>query len=220
MNKCVIIGGADIGNYERARSFINDGDYVIYCDCGLRHMEPLGVKPSLIIGDFDSYSDPGIDVETIVLPVAKDDTDTVYAVKTGIGRGFRDFVLLGVIGGRTDHTLVNIYALFYLDAHGCKAVAADDYSEMEVISSRCESADGVKKCIPGTACVTETYPFFSLVNMTGNARGVTIRGAKFCIEDAEITSEYQYATSNEVLPGHKAEISVRDGRLLLIRDIK
>ena len=90
----------------------------------------------------------------------------------------------------------------------------------EVISSRFESEDGVKKCIPGKACVTETYPFFSLINMTGNARGVTIRGAKFCIEDAEITSEYQYATSNEVLPGHKAEISVRDGRLLLIRDIK
>ncbi len=220
MDKCVIIGGADIGNYEHARSFINDDDYVIYCDCGLKHMVPLGKKPSLIIGDFDSHSEPGLDVETIVLPVAKDDTDTMYAVRTGIERGFRDFVLLGVIGGRTDHTLVNIYALFYLDTHGCKAIAADDYSEMEVISSRRGSADGVQTCVPGTAYVTEEYPFFSLVSMTGTARGVTIRGAKFCIEDAEITSEYQYATSNEVLPGHKAEISVRDGRLLLIRDIK
>lgn len=116
MNKCVIIGGADIGNYERARSFINDGDYVIYCDCGLRHMEPLGVKPSLIIGDFDSYSDPGIDVETIVLPVAKDDTDTVYAVKTGIGR---DSVILccseSLAAGQITH--LSIYTRSSISMH-------------------------------------------------------------------------------------------------------
>ena len=55
--------------------------------------------------------------------------------------------------------------------------------------------------------------------MTGKAKGITITGAKFPVEDAEITSEYQYATSNEVLPGQTAEISIRDGRLLVIRDI-
>ena len=205
MKKCVIIGGADINNYERARSFISKDDYVIYCDSGLRHMEGLSIAPSLVIGDFDSHENPHLDVETIVLPVAKDDTDTMHAVKTGIERGFQDFVMLGVIGERLDHSLVNIYALYYLDSHGCRAVAADDFSVMEVVSSHTE--------------VEDRYPFFSLVNMTGTARGITIRGAKFCIEDAEITSDYQYATSNEVLPGKKAEITIREGKLLLIKDI-
>ena len=219
MKKCVIIGGAQIRDYERACSFIDEEDYVIYCDSGLRHMEAFGIRPSLVIGDFDSHENPHMDVETITLPVAKDDTDTMYAVKTGISRGFRDFVLLGVIGGRMDHTLVNLYALFYLDSHGCKAVAADDYSEMEVISSIPSDKEDNSCSIPGKAYVEDRFKFFSLVNMTGIARGITIRGAKFCVEDAEITSDYQYATSNEVLPGNKAEITVGEGRLLLIKDI-
>ena len=219
MKKCVIIGGAQIRDYDRACSFIDEEDYVIYCDSGLRHMEAFGIRPSLVIGDFDSHENPHMDVETITLPVAKDDTDTMYAVKTGISRGFRDFVLLGVIGGRMDHTLVNLYALFYLDSHGCKAVAADDYSEMEVISSIPSDKEDNSCSIPGKAYVEDRFKFFSLVNMTGIARGITIRGAKFCVEDAEITSDYQYATSNEVLPGNKAEITVEEGRLLLIKDI-
>ena len=56
-NRCVIIGGADIGEYDRIRSYLREDDYVIYCDCGLRHMNGLGAEPSLIVGDFDSYSD-------------------------------------------------------------------------------------------------------------------------------------------------------------------
>ena len=110
-----------------------------------------------------------------------------------------------------DHTLVNLYALFYLDSHGCKAVAADDYSEMEVISSIPSDKEDNSCSIPGKAYVEDRFKFFSLVNMTGIARGITIRGAKFCVEDAEITSDYQYATSNEVLPGNKAEITVGEG---------
>ena len=80
--RCVIVGGAKIRDYERARSYLRGDDYVIYCDSGLSHMEGLGAKPSLIVGDFDSYDDPHLDVETITLPVAKDDTDTVYAMHT------------------------------------------------------------------------------------------------------------------------------------------
>lgn len=214
--RCVIIGGAPIGNYERIRSYLRDDDYFIYCDSGLRHMEALGAEPDLIVADFDSYSDPHLDVETIVLPVAKDDTDTVHAEKEGIARGFTDFLLIGVFGARLDHTLVNAYVLFDLDARGLKAAAVDDYSEFEVISSK-TGADG--ETVPGRTFIEERYPFFSLLNMTGKARGITITGAKFPVEDAEITSEYQYATSNEVLPGQTAEVTIRDGRLLVIRDL-
>lgn len=214
--RCVIVGGAPIGDYERIRSYLREDDYFIYCDSGLRHMEALGAGPDLIVADFDSYSNPHLDVETIVLPVAKDDTDTVHAEKEGIARGFTDFLLIGVFGARLDHTLVNVYVLFDLDSRGLKAAAVDDWSEFEVISSK-DGADG--RTVPGHTCIEDRYPFFSLLNMTGKAKGITITGAKFPVEDAEITSEYQYATSNEVLPGQTAEISIRDGRLLVIRDI-
>ena len=214
--RCVIVGGAPINNYSRVRRYISNDDFVIYCDSGLRHLEGLGAAPSLIIGDWDSYDDPHLDVETITLPVAKDDTDTVYAMREGMKRGFRDFLLAGAVGARLDHSLVNVYILTTLENRGCHGLIVDDYSEMELISSKA-GGDGAR--CPGKAVVEERYPYFSLIAPEGEARGVTIRGAKFGLEGASIGPDYQYATSNEVLPGKRAEITVEDGRLLLIKII-
>lgn len=41
MSRCVIVGGADIGNYEYIRSRLRIDDFVVYCDSGLKHMEAL-----------------------------------------------------------------------------------------------------------------------------------------------------------------------------------
>ena len=54
--RCVIIGAAEIQNYEKIKKYFRNDDYYIYCDAGLKHQEALGVWPNLIIGDFDSYS--------------------------------------------------------------------------------------------------------------------------------------------------------------------
>ncbi len=55
---------------------------------------------SVPICDFDSYENPHLEAETIVLPCEKDDTEAVFAVKAALKRGFQDFLLIGVIGGR------------------------------------------------------------------------------------------------------------------------
>ena len=207
MRRCVIIGGASIGDYGTVSAKLRQDDYMIYCDCGLRHMDGLGVEPDLIVGDFDSYSNPEYDTETIVLPCEKDDTDTVFAVKEALRRGFEDFLLIGVVGERLDHTLGNVSILLMLDSEGKVGTIIDDYSEMEIVSDRCEMP-----CI-----IEDSYVYFSLINISGTARGVTIRGAKYPLENAEITCEYQYGVSNEVLPGCTAEVSVGEGRLLLVK---
>lgn len=205
MKRCVIVGGADIGNYAYIREALTADDYVVFCDSGLRHMEQLRAKPSLIVGDFDSHENPHLDAETIVLPCEKDDTDTVYAVKEAVRRGFDAFLLVGVVGGRLDHTLGNVSILLYLDAIGKKGVIIDDYSEMEIVSS-------------APAHISDAYAFFSLLNITGCARGISIQNAKYPLENGEITCEYQYGVSNEVLPGKTAIVSLREGKLLLIKD--
>ena len=207
MRRCVIVGGASIGDYRTVGAMLRQDDYVIYCDCGLRHMDGLGAEPDLIVGDFDSYSNPEMGTETIVLPCEKDDTDTVFAVKEAIKRGFEDFLLVGVVGERLDQTLGNVSILLMLDSTGKKGTIIDDYSEIEIVSDRCE-----KPCI-----IDDSYVYFSLINISGTARGVTIRGAKYPLETAEITCEYQYGVSNEVLPGCTAEVSVGEGRLLLVK---
>ena len=204
MKRCVILGGADIHNYDRVRSYLLPEDFCIYCDSGLYHQERLCAHPDLIVGDFDSHPRPESTAETIVLPTVKDDTDTVFAVKEALRRGFEDFLLVGVSGGRMDHTLVNIYLLVMLQNAGKSAVLVDDFSEMRMVG-----AEPME--------ISDSFPYYSLVNITGTARGVTETGCKYPLRDAEITSEYQYGTSNEVLPGQTAAVSVKEGSLLLIK---
>ena len=146
--RVVILGSAEIKNYEKISRFINPEDFIIACDGGLNHVEKLGLSPSavnLVVGDFDSHSRPSEQnfpsAEIIQLPCEKDDTDVFFAVKEALRRGFTDLVLIGV----------------------------------------------------------------------------TIKNAKYPLENATIENSYQLGVSNEVLPGQQAEVSLKTGSLLLIQ---
>ena len=204
MKRCVIIGGAQIINYDKIKEHLNKDDFNIFCDSGLRHKGALKLKPDLIVGDFDSHENPHIDVETIVLPCEKDDTDTVYAVKEALKRGFDEFLLIGVVGARLDHTLGNVSILLMLDSVGKKAKIVDDYSEMEIVSDK-------------PVFIDDSFLYFSLINISGLAKGIDIENAKYPLKNAEITCEYQYGISNEVVPDKLAKVSLKEGRLLLIK---
>ena len=95
-----------------------------------------------------------------------------------------------------------------LDAQGKRAKVLDDYSEMEIVSDK-------------PIRIEDRYPYFSLLNISGLARGITIQNAKqnakFPLSNAKIPCEYQYGISNEVLPGMTAEVSVQAGRLLFVK---
>lgn len=204
MKRCVIIGGADIQNYERIRQALCSEDFNIFCDCGLRHMPSLGIRPHLIVGDFDSHPNPGLDTETIVLPCEKDDTDTVFAAKEALNRGFDEYLLIGAVGARLDHTLGNVSLLSMLHSKGKTARLLDDYSEMEIVSA-------------APVWIPDSFSFFSLLNISGTAEGITVEDAKYPLKDAAISPDYQYGISNEVLPGKQARVSVGRGQLLLIK---
>ncbi|MBQ4233197.1 MAG: thiamine diphosphokinase [Lachnospiraceae bacterium] len=204
MSRCVIVGGADIKRYDIIKSYFLENDYYIFCDCGLKHKDIFGVDANLIVGDFDSYDKPDVGVETIVLPTVKDDTDTVYAVKEGLKRGYKEFLLVGCIGERIDHTLGNISILQMLDNNGARGVLVDDYSEMELVKNE------IKR-------VPDSFSYFSLINIYGSAKGISIKNAKYPLDNAEITTDYQYGISNEVVKGSDAMISVNEGALLLVK---
>lgn len=204
MSRYVIVGGAEILDYEAVKTYLRNDDYFVYCDCGLRHKESLGFVPDLIIGDFDSHERPEDAHNVIVLPCVKDDTDTIFAVKEGIRRGYDDFLMIGASGGRLDHTLGNVYALMLLKSHGAKAMMLDDYSEIELV------------CAGETGRVSPRFKYFSVISIAGTSRGITITGAKYPLNDADITSGYQYGISNEV-SGSEAVITLKEGCLLLVR---
>ncbi|MBR2275948.1 MAG: hypothetical protein IJ873_07820, partial [Lachnospiraceae bacterium] len=107
-------------------------------------------------------------------------------------------------GGRFDHSLGNLGLLLMLDGLRKKAVLADDFSLMEIVSGKgCEVFGG---CL-----------FFSLFAVDGPADGVTITGAKYEVSEQSFRMENAcLGVSNEVRDGETARIRVRTGRLLLV----
>ena len=203
MKRAVIVGSAKINNYKKIKDYLSEDDYFVYCDAGLKHMDELGFKPNLIVGDFDSHENPGLPVETVVLPCEKDDTDTCHALKICIERGFNDYLFLGCIGERMDHTLGNVSLLIMLKEKGLKGMMLDDYSEISLIDKE--------------ACIDDTFSFFSLLTLSDAAEGITIENAKYPLDNAVIRSGFQYGVSNEVLKGETAKVKVGRGHLLLIK---
>lgn len=201
--RCVVAGAAKITKYKEIKKYLRRDDFFIYCDAGLSHEEKLAHRADMIVGDFDSSENPLRPTETIVLPHIKDETDTLFAVKEAMRRGFRDFLLVGVIGGRLDHTLGNIAVLNMLASEGCTALAVDDYSEVSVVTDKAE--------------VSCDFSYFSLLNVTGVCRGVSIKNALYPLDRAELTTEFPLGISNEPLPGKTALITVGEGRALLIK---
>ena len=207
MSKCVIVGGVKINNTDQIKKYIDETDFVIACDSGIESCKDIGVTPNLIVGDFDSHKKPDTDIEIITLPTAKDDTDTMFATKEAVKRGFSEVVLLGVVGDRIDHTLANVYILSYLQDEGVNGMIVDDFSEMFIISKNGQNISRI----------SDNYSFFSLLCLEGKVEGVTIKNAKFPLENGIITPNHQYATSNEVLPGEVAEVSIEKGSALLVK---
>ena len=98
MSRCVIISACPVSP-ELAEALRPD-DFIIACDAGYRNCAPLGRRPNIIVGDFDTAPCPEQqDDDVIVLPHVKDDTDTEYAAKLVSEKGFDEALLLGGLGG-------------------------------------------------------------------------------------------------------------------------
>ena len=65
--------------------------------------------------------------------------------------------------------------------------------------------------------IHDNVQYFSVLNIDGKAKGITIKNAQYPLKNAEITWDYQYGISNQVLPGKTAEVTTQEGRLLLVK---
>jgi thiamine pyrophosphokinase len=177
------------------------GDLVIAADGGYAHMG--GIKPDLVVGDFDSLGYVPEDEQVVRHPAEKDDTDTMLAARIGIERGYRAFVLLGGVGGRLDHTLANIQTLAFLRKNGARAALIGDGETITLLHN--ESL----RFRAGLSGIVSVFSYGA------TAYGVYERGLAYALTDATLTDTNPLGVSN-AFTGAAAEVSVREGRLVVL----
>ena len=180
-----------------------DGDRILCADGGWKFAREASVKPECVIGDFDSSEEPeGEAIERH--PVMKDDTDTMLCVKRALKGGELDFLIVGGFGGRLDHTLANIQTMQYLAERGARAVMDDGITRAETLKE-------------GKTRVSRKKGKLSVFSLTDKCEGVTIRGAKYELENGTLTNAFPLGVSNEYAES-EAQIEVRKGCLLIIQE--
>ncbi len=201
-HECYIIGA---GDFFGLREIPDDSDYVIAADAGYEYCRKNNIIPDLVLGDFDSLGAAPKHPNVVQLPVEKDDTDTVFAIKTGLEKGYRHFYIYGGLGGkRSDHTMANLQSLLYL---------ANRKARGWLFGENC-----VWTAIKNTSITIKGEGNVSVFCIDGAAHGVTLKGLKYEIENAEISSDFPIGVSNS-MSAEMASVEVTDGALLVMYDI-
>lgn len=179
------------------------GDLLIAADAGWLTVRSLGLTPDLVIGDFDSLGSRPDHPNTIVLPAEKDVTDTHAAIQLGLERGYRRFALYGGTGGRLAHTLANLQLLDGLSRQGCRGFLVGDGTVATALT------DGQLHFPP------HMRGYLSVFCTGGTARGITLTGLKYELDDAVLESSFPLGVSNE-FTGSPAYIRVEQGSVLVL----
>lgn len=201
MRRCFVFSA---GSFYGLRQYPGPGDFVVAADAGYRACQREGIVPDLVLGDFDSMAVPADFPHVERVPVEKDDTDTLLALKVGMRRGCKAFFIYGGTGGkRLDHTLANLQSLLYLRRHGAAGYLYDDdfvwtAVENETLHVHRMMEDGL----------------VSVFSLTERAEGVTLSGLQYPLEDAVLTAEFPLGISNHIRD-EVAAIRVRKGALLV-----
>jgi len=199
MGICYIIGAMESAFPFQPKA----GDCIIAADGGYRHLRAAGLKPDLVVGDFDSLGYVPEGEEIVRHPVRKDDTDTMLAVKLGLARGYDRFLLLGGLGGRLDHTIANLHALAYLMNHGARGCLMGKSESAILFRDR------------SVFFYPEGRETVSVFAYGGIAMGVSLEGLEYPLTNAVLTPGFPLGVSN-AFTGAPAKISVEQGCLLVI----
>ena len=191
-NRCVIIAAAPNPESGFIRQSIKESDFVICADAGYEAAFKAGITPELIVGDFDSAQKPETELPMITLPVHK-----------GLKRGFRQFLLLGALGGRIDHTFANFSVLEYLHQNGAHGLISD--SRVQICFTAGETCTFRGK----TGQTLSVFPYGC------ESCTVTHHGFEYELAQQKIFSSFPLGISN-VIKSDTASIEFHDGKALVM----
>lgn len=211
--KCILIGAGDLTVSEIP---ISEDDLCIAVDGGFAYCKLLEIVPDFIIGDLDSVNEKEAEniaeiskeaeERVVLLPVVKDDTDMLAAIKLGLKEGYRDFRIYGGMGGRLEHSFANIQCLLYLKEHGAAGYLMDGTG---MVLAAKEETISFKEGLEG---------YLSVFSM-GERCLLSLEGLKYTLDKAEIINSYPLGVSNEFVEGQKAVVTVHQGTALIILNL-
>jgi len=206
--RAVIFANGDLQDRELARSALQPGDCIIAADGGGRHCLTLGVKPAVVIGDFDSLTQEELQqfkeqgAEIVGHPARKNETDLELALLYAVERGAGEILVLGALGSRLDMSLSN----FLLTAHE------------QLRHHKISFLAGKQRIYPiYSQAWVEGQPgdVVSLLPIGGDVSGVTTKGLEYPLKDETLGFGTTRGISN-VLLGNAVTVTIRAGILLCI----
>ena len=166
------------------------GARVIAADSGMKHARALAVMPELWVGDFDSSgSELLLDYAHVprqTHPADKDATDGEIAVAAALKLGAREFILIGGLGGQSDHATAHLGLALHLAKSG----------------HRCFISNGSEEAYP---LIAGTYDFdfgpqsrLSIVPWS-DVTGLDLEGVKWPLRDKALSLGSSFTMSNVAL---------------------
>ena len=207
--KIAIIVNGIIYDYNYHKDIVNNCDLVICGDGGANHAYKMDIVPSYILGDLDSiendikvyYENKG--VEFIKFPSKKDKTDTEICIDYAQKLNATEIILLGALGGRTDHAMANINLLYYILKKGIMGSIVNETDSIFLIDSNLTIKGNKGDNI-------------SLIPLYGDAVGVTLENLEYPLNDFTIKKGSSIGISN-VMITNSCKITLKSGYLLICK---
>ena len=126
MKRCVILSAAPVMNTRCLRQLVEEGDYIICADGGVKLAQRLGITPNLILGDFDS-----LDQVPDIAPVFTHEREKTTLIpclrlSRALRKAVTTFYCWAAWAARWITPYANIQALCYLCRHGCQGYLMND----------------------------------------------------------------------------------------------
>lgn len=198
------------------KQIIEPDDYIVCLDGGYDIALAQGIRPQLLLGDFDSLKTPLPDpdeagIEIRRYPPEKDYTDLELVFMTLEPSDFPELLIIGGLGGRLDQTMINIQMLaeYTGGSRGFRAIRMMDGRNLCFIVRGSGSEDLAFCRIPR---VSDSY--LSLIPLSPECTGVSLRGVKYPLESARLKQGASLSISNE-FRSDAAELTIAGGTLLV-----
>lgn len=206
--RAAVVAGSSLAT-ELDAALLASADLLVAVDGGAEALAKVGLEPALLVGDLDSISVrtrgalEAKGVELVLLPTAKDETDTEAALRLVADRGADDITVYGALGGpRLDHLVGNLLLLSSPWLATVRVRMVDDWHEAFLVKGS-STFDG------------ERGDTVSLLPLTPAVKDVWTEGLLYPLHGESLSQSTTRGVSN-AMTGAEARVIHGDGVLLLI----